>query len=232
MASSSAARGGTPAAAGKDGVQKCKIFIGGLPTGLTSDQLRAAFLRFGDIKESQVLANRDTGRSRGFGFVVFADVASVKRTIDACTVDDSTGQFFHKIGNKVVEVKRAASRDEMRERASGGDAPAPTPAPVPVPAPAPKPAPPSKLAPPTMAPKKSPTLPAAPQARSVAGSGVWSLALPPAVTRAPTSATLQRRPEGSATAAGGGGAGGGPAAAASAPPPPPLTSRIAPLGWQ
>jgi hypothetical protein len=154
----------------KDAAQRAKIFVGGLPTGLTSEQLRAAFVRFGGIKESQVLANRDTGRSRGFGFIVFADPASVKRAMDAGTVDPATQQVFHKIGTKQVEVKRAASRDEMR--GGGGAKPA---APAPEPSlPTPPAAPPGRLA----------AAAAAPQSRAVANGGLWSHALPAAVTRA------------------------------------------------
>lgn len=50
-----------------------KLFVGGLSWGTTDDGLRLAFERFGEVLEAKVVMDRDTGRSRGFGFVTFAD---------------------------------------------------------------------------------------------------------------------------------------------------------------
>lgn len=54
-----------------------KLFVGGLSWGTTDDGLNAAFSRFGEIVEAKVITDRETGRSRGFGFVTYAqdDVA-------------------------------------------------------------------------------------------------------------------------------------------------------------
>src|SRR6516162_383646 len=49
-----------------------KLFVGGLSWGTTDDGLHTAFSRFGDIVEAKVITDRETGRSRGFGFVTFA----------------------------------------------------------------------------------------------------------------------------------------------------------------
>jgi len=49
-----------------------KLFVGGLSWSTTDDGLRAAFERFGDIVEAKVITDRESGRSRGFGFVTFA----------------------------------------------------------------------------------------------------------------------------------------------------------------
>ena len=48
-----------------------KLFVGGLSWGTTDEGLHAAFSRFGEIAEAKVIADRETGRSRGFGFVTF-----------------------------------------------------------------------------------------------------------------------------------------------------------------
>ena len=48
-----------------------KLFVGGLPWGVDDEGLRAAFSPFGEIMEAKVVTERDTGRSRGFGFVTF-----------------------------------------------------------------------------------------------------------------------------------------------------------------
>ncbi|MBI3180227.1 MAG: RNA-binding protein, partial [Deltaproteobacteria bacterium] len=53
-----------------------KLFVGGLSWNTTDDALRQAFERFGQIDEAKVIVDRDTGRSRGFGFVTFADDAA------------------------------------------------------------------------------------------------------------------------------------------------------------
>ncbi len=53
-----------------------KLFIGGLSWDTSDDGLKAAFERFGELVEAKVVLDRDTGRSRGFGFVTFADDAA------------------------------------------------------------------------------------------------------------------------------------------------------------
>ena len=50
-----------------------KLFVGGLSWGTSDDGLRAAFERFGEVTEAKVVLDRDTGRSRGFGFVAYND---------------------------------------------------------------------------------------------------------------------------------------------------------------
>ena len=48
-----------------------KLFVGGLSWDTTDDSLREAFASCGEITEAKVIKDRDTGRSRGFGFVTF-----------------------------------------------------------------------------------------------------------------------------------------------------------------
>jgi cold-inducible RNA-binding protein len=50
-----------------------KLFVGGLSWGTTDDRLREAFARFGEVTEAKIITDRETGRSRGFGFVTYAD---------------------------------------------------------------------------------------------------------------------------------------------------------------
>ncbi len=59
-----------------------KIFVGGLAWATTSDSLRAAFEACGSVVEAKVVEDRETGRSRGFGFVTFADAAGCKKAIE------------------------------------------------------------------------------------------------------------------------------------------------------
>ncbi len=55
-----------------------KLFIGGLSWNTDDNGLRGAFERFGDVVEAKVITDRDTGRSRGFGFVTFSDPGAAK----------------------------------------------------------------------------------------------------------------------------------------------------------
>ncbi|CAK9166682.1 unnamed protein product [Ilex paraguariensis] len=49
-----------------------KLFIGGLSYGVDDQSLKDAFSSFGDVTEARVIIDRDSGRSRGFGFVNFS----------------------------------------------------------------------------------------------------------------------------------------------------------------
>ncbi|XP_036042200.1 RNA-binding protein 38 isoform X1 [Onychomys torridus] len=56
-----------------------KIFVGGLPYHTTDSSLRKYFEGFGDIEEAVVITDRQTGKSRGYGFVTMADRAAADR---------------------------------------------------------------------------------------------------------------------------------------------------------
>lgn len=58
-----------------------KVFVGGLNYATTDDGLRQGFERFGEITEAKVIMDRETGRSRGFGFVTFASPESAQSAI-------------------------------------------------------------------------------------------------------------------------------------------------------
>lgn len=49
------------------------LYVGNLPFSTTADDLREAFAKFGTVSRAQVVSDRETGRSRGFGFVEMAD---------------------------------------------------------------------------------------------------------------------------------------------------------------
>lgn len=50
-----------------------KLFVGGLSWGVDDVKLRDAFSSFGEVAEARVITDRDTGRSRGFGFVNYTN---------------------------------------------------------------------------------------------------------------------------------------------------------------
>ena len=51
------------------------LYVGNLPFTTTSDDLQEAFSQYGTVTRAQVIMDRETGRSRGFGFVEMADGA-------------------------------------------------------------------------------------------------------------------------------------------------------------
>jgi RNA recognition motif-containing protein len=50
-----------------------KLFVGGLPSNVTEEEFREFFEQYGTVVDSVVMFDRDTRRSRGFGFVTFED---------------------------------------------------------------------------------------------------------------------------------------------------------------
>ncbi|MCS7303736.1 MAG: RNA-binding protein [Thermoguttaceae bacterium] len=58
-----------------------KLFAGGLSWHTNDDSLRRAFEAFGEVLEARVIVDRQTGRSRGFGFITFAQAEDADRAM-------------------------------------------------------------------------------------------------------------------------------------------------------
>lgn len=86
-----------------------KVFVGGLPSSCSQSELCRYFQNFGQVVESLVMYDHQTGNSRGFGFVTFNDTLAVDRVTEVET---------HKILGKFVEVKRAEPRQVIESRKS------------------------------------------------------------------------------------------------------------------
>ena len=86
-----------------------KTFVGGLSWNTDEEGLRQAFVGF-DVEEVKIITDRDTGRSRGFGFVTFSDSESVSRSVQEMTAKDLDGRTI-----KVSEVE-----DKLRGGGGGG----------------------------------------------------------------------------------------------------------------
>ena len=65
------------------GAMSKKLFVGSLSWDTNDDGLHGAFAQFGEITEAKVITDRDSGRSRGFGFVTFADDEAADKAIAA-----------------------------------------------------------------------------------------------------------------------------------------------------
>ena len=60
-----------------------KLFVGGLPWATDSQALQEAFDPHGEVVEAKVITDRETGRSRGFGFVTYATEAEAEKAAQA-----------------------------------------------------------------------------------------------------------------------------------------------------
>jgi len=89
-----------------------KLFVGGLDWNTTSDSLHQSFSQFGDVTEAKVITDRETGRSRGFGFVTFADGAAARAAI--------TGMDGKSLDGRTVRVNEAQDKQGGGGGGGGG----------------------------------------------------------------------------------------------------------------
>ena len=90
-----------------------KLFVGGLAWATDDTGLRAAFEAHGQVEEAKVITDRDTGRSRGFGFVTFSDGGDATKAIEAMNGTELDG--------RTLNVNEA--RDRRDSRGGGGRGP-------------------------------------------------------------------------------------------------------------
>lgn len=88
-----------------------KLFVGSLPYDVTEDQLHQMFLPFGQILSAKLIIDRDTGRSKGFGFVEYGSDAEAQAAI--AKLNGST------VGTRQIAVNIARPM-EKREGGGGG----------------------------------------------------------------------------------------------------------------
>ena len=89
-----------------------KLFVGSLSWNTDDHGLRGAFSPHGEITEATVIADRDSGRSRGFGFVTFADDDAADKAVAALNGTELDGRTIK------VDVAQAKNRD--RDGGGGG----------------------------------------------------------------------------------------------------------------
>jgi len=88
-----------------------KIFVGGLPQDVDTKTLKAYFSAYGFVADAVVMVDRQTNRSRGFGFVRFANGAQGSVASEAVLMDFPS----HRLAGKWVEVKRATPAATLQE---------------------------------------------------------------------------------------------------------------------
>ena len=82
------------------------IYVGNLPFGTTTDDLRELFAAYGTVTRAQVTTDRETGRSRGFGFVEMENDQEAQAAIEGLNSQPFRG--------------RALTVNEARPREQGG----------------------------------------------------------------------------------------------------------------
>ncbi|MCP5153222.1 MAG: RNA-binding protein [Ectothiorhodospiraceae bacterium] len=84
-----------------------RIYVGNLPYQLSDDELRQAFQPYGDVSSATVVMDRETGRSKGFGFVEMPDRAQAEQAIR-----DLDGRALK---GRTMRVNEARPRPERRD---------------------------------------------------------------------------------------------------------------------
>jgi RNA recognition motif-containing protein len=90
-----------------------KLYVGNVPYSMRDDDLQQHFARFGAVVSSKIMLDRDTGRSKGFGFVEMGSPESAQGAIRGMN-----GQSFD--GRELV-VNEARPREERSGGFGGGN---------------------------------------------------------------------------------------------------------------
>lgn len=88
------------------------IFVGNLPYGISEQDLRHEFEAFGQVDSVRVIKDRETGKSKGFGFVEMPDQSAAQRAVTALNGKE--------IGGRKAVVNESRPREERPPRREGG----------------------------------------------------------------------------------------------------------------
>jgi cold-inducible RNA-binding protein len=89
-----------------------KLYVGNLTYGVTSSDLEKMFQPFGTVTSAQVIMDRDTGRSKGFGFVEMGSDAEAQAAIDGLNGKESDG--------RTLTVNEARPKEDRGGGGGGG----------------------------------------------------------------------------------------------------------------
>lgn len=89
-----------------------KLYVGNLAFGTDNNSLEQMFSSFGQVNSAMVVTDRDTGRSKGFGFVEFGDAQSANAAITAMNGKE--------VGGRALTVNEARPREERGGGGGGG----------------------------------------------------------------------------------------------------------------
>jgi len=89
-----------------------KLYVGNLSYDVTGSDLQSLFAPHGTITSAEIIADRDTGRSKGFGFVQMGSESEAEAAIAALNGQDHSG--------RALTVNVAKPREERPRSSSGG----------------------------------------------------------------------------------------------------------------
>jgi RNA recognition motif-containing protein len=93
---------------------KKKIFVGNLDFDLKTEDMEKMFSKFGEIEDCIVITDRDSNRSKGFGFVTFVDEESVDKAIKEMNGKEIEGRKL--TVNVAEEKERSHSKPRFEKR--------------------------------------------------------------------------------------------------------------------
>lgn len=99
-----------------------KLFVGGLPYATTDDELRKLFEAIGPVDSAQVIFNRETNQSKGFGFVTMISDDDAKTAIATLDGKEYQGRRLavNEARPKEPRSDNFGSRDNQRDNSFGG----------------------------------------------------------------------------------------------------------------
>jgi len=92
-----------------------KLYVGNLPYSIDDAQLESQFAAFGKVESARVITDRDTGRSKGFGFVEMASDEEANKAIESLNGQGMGGRNL-----TVSEARPQAPREGGRGGGGGG----------------------------------------------------------------------------------------------------------------
>lgn len=92
-----------------------KLYIGNLPYNVRDEDLQSKFSEFGAVASAKVITDRETGRSKGFGFVEYESDSDADSA-----VEKMNGQAFNGRNINVSEARPQAPREDRGPRGGGG----------------------------------------------------------------------------------------------------------------
>jgi RNA recognition motif-containing protein len=92
-----------------------KLYVGGLSYNTTTEALQSLFEKVGDVSTVNIITDRETGRSKGFGFVEMTNVEGAQAAIDKYNGQELDGRRL-----TVNEAKPQAPRSSGGSSYSGG----------------------------------------------------------------------------------------------------------------
>ncbi len=94
---------------------KMNIYVGNLGYQVSEDELKAAFQAYGDVESARIITDRDSGRSKGFGFVEMPDRGQATAAIQGLNGTELSGRAIN-----VNEARPKAPRDSRGGGFGGG----------------------------------------------------------------------------------------------------------------